>query len=79
MDDMSVAQPVLFALQWSLCELWTSWGMTPDVVLGHSIGECAAACVAGLFSLEDGLALAARPRAADAVASADGRHGRRER
>ena len=52
-------QPALFALEYALAEMWKSWGIEPDVVMGHSVGEYVAACVAGIFSLEDGLKLIA--------------------
>ncbi|HKA54540.1 MAG TPA: MupA/Atu3671 family FMN-dependent luciferase-like monooxygenase, partial [Candidatus Binatia bacterium] len=50
-------QPALFSLQYALAGLWRSWGVEPEVVLGHSLGEYCAACIADVFSLEDGLKL----------------------
>src|SRR6202012_1417058 len=55
----SSAQPALFAVEMGLARLWQSWGFEPDVVLGHSVGQYSAACVAGVFSLEDGALLMA--------------------
>ncbi len=58
-NETAYTQPALFALEYALAELWRSWGIVPDYLLGHSVGEYAAACFAGMFSLEDGLKLIA--------------------
>ncbi|ABM11841.1 type I polyketide synthase [Mycolicibacterium vanbaalenii] len=55
----SYAQPALYAVEMGLARLWQSWGIEPDVVLGHSVGQYAAACVAGVMGLEDGAVLLA--------------------
>jgi acyl transferase domain-containing protein len=53
MADTAISQPAIFALQVALAELWRSWGVEPVAVLGHSVGEVAAAYLAGIFNLED--------------------------
>ena len=50
-------QPAIFAVEYALACMWQSLGVNPDIVLGHSIGEYAAACIAGIFSLEDAVKL----------------------
>ena len=57
--NTAFAQPAIFAVEMGLARLWQSWGIEPDAVLGHSVGQYAAACVAGVFSLEDGARLIA--------------------
>jgi acyl transferase domain-containing protein/NADPH:quinone reductase-like Zn-dependent oxidoreductase/SAM-dependent methyltransferase/acyl carrier protein/short-subunit dehydrogenase len=53
MSRTEVAQPAIFAFQVALAELWKSWGIQPAAVVGHSVGEVAAACIAGVLTLEE--------------------------
>ena len=55
MQEAEVAQPANFVVQIGLAELWASWGIAPDAIVGHSAGEVAAAVVAGALSVEDGV------------------------
>lgn len=55
LNETDVAQPAIFAIQVALAALWHSWGITPDVIVGQSLGEVAAAHVSGALSLEDAL------------------------
>ena len=55
LQETAIAQPVLFALQVALAALWQSWGVIPEAVVGHSMGEVAAAYVSGALSLPDAI------------------------
>src|SRR5262249_11594754 len=59
LDRTSVTQPALFAVEYSLAQWWLAHGVRPQAMLGHSIGEYVAACLAGVLSLDDALAVTA--------------------
>ena len=59
LEETAVAQPALFVVEYALARLWMAWGVKPEAMLGHSVGEYVAACLAGVFSLEDALSLVA--------------------
>ncbi|MBD2335851.1 SDR family NAD(P)-dependent oxidoreductase [Calothrix sp. FACHB-156] len=59
LQQTQFAQPALFVIEYALAQLWMSWGILPQAMIGHSIGEYVAACLAGVMSLEDALALVA--------------------
>ncbi len=67
-DKTVFAQPLIFSVEYSLCRLWESYGIRPDIVIGHSIGEYAAAVEAGILSLEAAVELvSARGRLMDSA------------
>ena len=73
MHRTEIAQPAIFAMQVSLAALWRSWGVEPSAIVGHSVGEIAAACVAGVFSVEEGArVISLRARFMDGCARGEG-------
>jgi acyl transferase domain-containing protein len=57
LQQTAFTQPALFVIEYALAKLWLSWGIQPQAMVGHSIGEYVAACMGGVFSLEDALSL----------------------
>jgi acyl transferase domain-containing protein len=55
----ALTQPALFVVEYALARLWTSWGVRPEAMIGHSVGETVAACLSGVFSLDGALAFVA--------------------
>jgi len=58
-DRTDMTQPALYVIGYAQAMLWRSWGLEPDALVGHSVGEYVAACLAGVFTFEDGLRLVA--------------------
>jgi malonyl CoA-acyl carrier protein transacylase/thioesterase domain-containing protein len=57
LQQTHITQPALFTIEYALAQLWLAWGLRPQALVGHSIGEYVAACLAGVFSLEQALQL----------------------
>jgi phthiocerol/phenolphthiocerol synthesis type-I polyketide synthase E len=59
LQQTCITQPALFTIEYALAQVWMEWGVQPEALIGHSLGEYVAACLAGVFTLEDALALVA--------------------
>jgi len=57
LNQTALAQPLLFAIEYSLAQMWMSWGVQPSIMIGHSLGEYVAACISGVFDLDVALEL----------------------
>ncbi|BBC27205.1 type I polyketide synthase [Pseudanabaena sp. ABRG5-3] len=60
LKQTAIAQPAIFTIAYAIAQLWMHWGIKPHAMIGHSIGEYVAACLAGVFSLDEALALVAQ-------------------
>lgn len=60
LNQTYLAQPAVFVIEYALARLWQAWGIQPEALIGHSLGEYVAACLAEVFSLEDALMLVAK-------------------
>ena len=60
LSQTRLAQPALFVIEYALATLWMEWGVRPAAIIGHSLGEYVAACLAGVFPLDDALMIVAR-------------------
>jgi len=60
LNETRLVHPALFVIEYALARLWMAWGVQPEALIGYSVGEYVAACLAGVFSLEDALELVAR-------------------
>ncbi|MBW4673824.1 MAG: SDR family oxidoreductase [Desmonostoc geniculatum HA4340-LM1] len=59
LQQTAITQPALFVIEYAMAKLWMAWGLSPEVMIGHSIGEYVAATIAGVFALEDALMIVA--------------------
>ncbi len=75
LDETEIAQPALFALQVALAAVWRSWGIEPHALVGHSVGEVAAAQLGGVLSFDDAVKVDLPSRPSDAARNGPGKDG----